>query len=201
MTDPDEIGRLLLAIDALESSSSVGDALALLPYVFTRQSELRMMEWSEVDLDGALWTIPAEKTKMRRDHLVPPARQVVEHIRRQPREADARYVFPSLRTRHRPLSEIMLNVALIRAGYSPKQIVPHGFRAMARTLLDERLRVDPILIEVQLAHQVPGVLGDTYNRARYLEQRVEMMQRWADYLDELKSASNSLSGSGSGSSG
>lgn len=187
ITNPKDVGALLRAIDGFTAASSVAIALSVLPYVFTRPSELRMMQWRDVDFRASLWTVPAEKTKSRRPHLVPLSKQVAAKLKALPRGEPTAYVFRSPRTSRRPLSEVTLNAALLRLGYTSDQIVPHGFRAMARTLLDEQLRVDPIIIEVQLAHTVPGVLGATYNRALYLERRVKMMQQYADYLDKLRS--------------
>ncbi|HWB16003.1 MAG TPA: integrase arm-type DNA-binding domain-containing protein [Vicinamibacterales bacterium] len=187
LTTPTDVGALLRAIDGLPLTS-VGYALRIEPHVFVRPVELRLMRWSECDLDAACWIIPAERTKQRADLIVPFSRQVVALLREMPRRDHADLVFPSPRTRSRPLSDAALTAGLRQLGYTRDQMVAHGFRAMARTLLDEQLRFDPAIIEVQLGHKVPSLLGDTYNRARYLEQRVEMMQRWSDYLDELRDA-------------
>lgn len=185
MTDPSRVGGLLRAMDSLKPSSAVR-ALRFLPHVFVRPQELRLMKWADVKRDRALWIVPADDTKQRAELLMPLSRQALEMLEDAPRFADSSYVFPSPRGRHQPLSNTALNATLRRIGYEHDDIVSHGFRAMARTMLDEQLRFEPTLIEVQLGHAVPGALGDTYNRARYLDQRAEMMQRWSDYLDELR---------------
>lgn len=190
VTDPAAVGALLRAIDSLPETSAVGIALRLLPHVFVRPGELRTAEWIEFDLDAAVWRVPARKTKLRRDHLVPLSTQAVALLRtRQAQNTlGSRYVFATPRTIKRPLSENAFNAALRALGYPPEVATAHGFRSTARTLLDERLRLPPEWIEVQLAHLVPGLLGETYNRARYVDERAGMMQRWSDYLDELKAA-------------
>lgn len=189
LTDPAKIGALLRAIDGCDGFAPVCAALKLAPYVFVRPGELRLAEWMEIDLDGAVWRIPAQKMKMREAHLVPLARQSVQiltEIRKV--TGDGRYVFPSARTLTRPMSDGTLNAALRRLGYAKDQFTAHGFRAMARTILDERLRIQPDVIEIQLAHVVRGPLGATYNRSRYWEERVQMMQTLADYLDTLRAS-------------
>jgi integrase len=195
LTKPADVGRLLRAIDTLDYDTSVGVALRLAPYLFVRPGELRTMAWADVDLDRALWRIPSGTMKSRREHLVPLATQVVTQLKTGPTRNG--YVFPSPRTKTRPLSETALNAALRALGYTREQMTSHGFRALARTLLDEQLRIPPDVIEVQLAHTVRGALGNTYNRSQYLEARIDAMQRWADYLDQLRAAVNGSSGSGS----
>ena len=162
-------------------------ALKLSPLVFVRPGELRTMEWAEVDLDTCEWRIPGNKTKMKVDHLVPLAAQAVALLRiLHPATGHGRYVFPSLRTGERPMSENTINAALRGMGYSADIHSAHGFRAMARTIMDEVLgeRVD--LIEHQLAHAVKDPNGRAYNRTAHLPARREMMQRWSDYLDKLR---------------
>jgi integrase len=189
LTTPDEVGQLLRTIWEYSGRGpgSAGMALRIAPYVFVRPGELRHWEWAETDLDGALWLIPGEKMKMGIDHMVPLAQQVVALLRYQHQiTGHGRYVFPSMRGGDRPMSENTVNVALRTIGYGPDKIVGHGFRAMARTMLDEVLgeRVD--LIEHQLAHAVRDANGRAYNRTAHLPARREMMQRWADYLDRLR---------------
>jgi integrase len=187
ITNPKELGGLLRAIDALRLLSTNAIALQLAPLVFVRPSELRTAEWKELDLDGCLWRIPATKMKMRVEHLVPLSRQAValfEDARKHAKKS--RYVFPGLRSIERPMSDMTLNAMLRRIGYTVDEMTAHGFRATARTLLDEVLRFSPDVIEAQLAHTPRGALGDTYARAKYLEERTRMMQRWSDYLDALK---------------
>ena len=161
-------------------------ALKLAPLVFVRPGELRHAEWSEIDLDAAEWTIPGHKMKMGVAHLVPLSRQAVAIFREiQPYSGKGRYVFPSPRTDTRPISDNAVLSALRRMGYEKDEMSGHGFRAMARTILDEVLKVRPDYIEHQLAHTVRDPNGRAYNRTAHLEERREMMQMWADYLDGL----------------
>lgn len=185
--EPKETGRLMLAIEAYEGTPEVCCALRLAPLTFVRPGELRHAEWSEIDWDEALWRIDAEKMKTRTDHVVPLSRQalaVLHDIHRV--TGNARYVFPSARSVLRPMSENAILVALRIMGYKKEQMTGHGFRAMARTLLDERLGYRVDWIEQQLAHAVRDAHGRAYNRTAHLEGRRDMMQAWADYLDELK---------------
>lgn len=187
--EPRRLGGLLRAIDSYDGHATTAWALRLAPLVFVRPGELRHAEWSEMDLDNATWTIPGAKTKMGRDHVVPLASQALAILR----EAESltgrgSYVFPSLRSKDRAMSDNTLNAALRRMGYSTADVSVHGFRATARTLLDEKLGERLDLIEHQLAHKVRDPLGRAYNRTTFVEERREMMQRWADYLDELRAA-------------
>lgn len=188
LTDPGEVGKLLLAIDGYDGDISTQYALKILPYVFVRSQELRGAHWPEIDLDAGIWTIPAARMKMKRDHLVPLAKQVVKLFREmEPFRRRGDLVFPSPITATKPISDMaLLNALRIRLGYAKEEMSIHGFRAMARTMLDERLEFAPDVIEVQLAHKIPGPLGDTYNRSLHLSKRKKMMQAWADYLDGLK---------------
>ncbi|CAJ3218507.1 phage integrase [Burkholderia pseudomallei] len=153
--------------------------------LFVRPGELRQAEWAEIDLEQGQWRYTVSKTKT--EHLVPLATQAVEVLRElQALTGQWRYVFPG-RDRRKPMSAAAINAALQRLGYDTKtEITGHGFRAMARTILHERLRVPADVIEHQLAHRVPGALGNAYNRTRFIEDRIAMMQAWADYLDRLK---------------
>ena len=160
--------------------------MKLAPLVFVRPGELRTAEWSEINLDAAEWRIPG--SKMKADHLVPLSGQAVQILRAiLTVTGHGRYVFPSVRTGDRPMSENTINAALRGMGYSSEVHTAHGFRAMARTIMDEVLgeRVD--LIEHQMAHQVKDPNGRAYNRTAHLPERRKMMQRWADYLDKLRS--------------
>ncbi len=187
ITDPKEVGALLRAIDGYRGHFVVRCALKLAPLVFVRPGELRHAEWSEIDLENAVWRIPAEKMKNRQPHLVPLSRQAVEILSElKPLTGTGRWVFPSLRSDERPMSENAVLAALRRLGYDKEEMCGHGWRATARTLLDEQLKENPAVIEAQLAHKVPDSLGRAYNRTTYLEERTRMMQRWADYLDELR---------------
>jgi integrase len=187
ITDPQEVGKLMRAIDSYEGFYSVVAALRLAPLVFVRPGELRGAEWSEFDLDAAEWRIPAERMKMDNDHVVPLAHQVVTILRDlKPLSGHSKFVFPSIRSTKQCISDGAVNAALRVLGYQQDQVTGHGFRATARTIMDEVMgeRVD--LIEHQLAHAVKDVNGRAYNRTAHLPARREMMQRWADYLDQLK---------------
>lgn len=187
ITNPTEVGQLLRAIDGYEGHFVVRCALRLAPLLFVRPGELRHAEWSEIDLDKAVWNIPGEKMKLREPHIVPLSRQAVEILQElYPLTGSGRYVFPSARSSVRPLSENAVLAALRRMGYSREEMTGHGFRVMARTMLDEILHENPYVIEAQLAHKVPDRLGRAYNRTVHLAERTQMMQRWSDYLDTLK---------------
>lgn len=185
ITDPKEVGALLRAIEAFKGTYQVQAALRLLPMLFVRPGELRKAEWAHIDLGKAEWRYTTSKTNTA--HLVPLSTQVVaalEHL--QAISGDGRYVFPG-RDPQKPMSEAAINAALRRMGYDTKtEITGHGFRAMARTILHEELHQKPEVIEHQLAHKVPDVLGAAYNRTQFLKERKAMMQLWADYLDKLK---------------
>ena len=188
LLDPSEIGQLLRSIDAYSGSLIVKSALQLSPLLFVRPGELRTMEWKELDWETARWEIPAEKMKMRQPHIVPLASQSLGVLRQiHPLTGRGDYVFPSARKGGRPLSDNGVRTALRSLGYTNEQITPHGFRAMARTLLDEELKYRVDYIEHQLAHAVKDPLGRAYNRTKHLQERVEMMQSWADYLQSLVS--------------
>lgn len=187
ITEPKQAGQLMRSIFEYAGHSTTVAALKLSPLVFVRPGELRTAEWSEIGLDEAEWRIPGAKMKMKNDHVVPLSRQAVAILRSmQPISGHGRYVFPSLRTGERPMSENTINAALRSLGYNKDVHTAHGFRALARTILDEVLgeRVD--LIEHQLAHSVKDPNGRAYNRTAHLPARREMMQRWADYLDSLR---------------
>jgi integrase len=187
ITDPKEVGPLLRAIDGYQGQFTVRCAMKLAPLLFVRPGELRRAEWAEIDLDAALWSIPAEKMKTKEPHIVPLPRQAVEIFAElQELTGASRYVFPSVRSFARPISDNTVNAALRNLGYDRNTMTGHGFRAMARTILDEVLHVNPYVIEAQLAHKVPDPLGRAYNRTTHLSDRQKMMQQWADYLDTLK---------------
>ena len=190
ITEPAKVGQLLRAIYAYAGHPTAKAALKLTPMVFLRPGELRAAEWSEIDLDSAEWRIPGVRMKMKVDHVVPLARQAVDILRGlHPLTGHGRFVFPSIRTGERCMSENTINAALRGMGYSKEAMTAHGFRATARTIMDEVLgeRVD--LIEHQLAHAVKDANGRAYNRTAHLPARKEMMQRWADYLDGLRAES------------
>jgi len=189
ITEPDQVGGLLRAIHAFTGTLQVASALKLAPLVFVRPGELRQAEWAEFDLDAAEWNIPAHKMKMREPHLVPLSSQAVAILRElQPLTGSGRYVFPGMRDRKKALSDMALNAAFKRMGFDGQTFTAHGFRAMARTILDERLGFRPDYIEHQLAHAVKDANGRAYNRTSFLPERRKMMQAWADYLDALRTA-------------
>lgn len=187
ITEPAEVGALLRAIDNYRGSYVTQCALRLAPLVFVRPGELRHAEWVEINLDEAVWNIPGHKMKMRQPHLVHLSKQAVAILRElQPLTGTGKYVFPSARSASRPMSNNAILAALRRMGYEKEEMTGHGFRAMARTILDEVLQVRPDFIEHQLAHAVRDPNGRAYNRTAHLVERKKMMQKWADYLDDLK---------------
>ena len=186
ITEPKAVGGLLRAIQNFEGTLVVKCALQITPYVFVRPGELRHAEWSEIDLEAAEWRIPAEKMKMRVVHIVPLANQVVDILKElQPLTGRGKYVFPSIRNVHRPMSENTVNASLRRIGYEKSEICAHGFRAMASTILHEQ-GWNSDIIERQLAHKEGNAIKGAYNHARHLPERVKLMQHWADYLDGLR---------------
>lgn len=186
ITDPTAIGELLRAIEGYHGHIVTHCALKLAPLVFVRPGELRAAEWSEFDLARAEWRLPAERMKMRVPHIVPLARQALQVLLElQPITGAGRYVFPSLRSAARPMSENAITAALRRMGYSGGEMTWHGFRSLASTQLNEH-DWNRDWIETQLAHGERDKIRAAYNYAKYLPRRKEMMQWWADYLDELK---------------
>jgi integrase len=187
ITDPKEVAPLLRAIDGYQGHFVVKCALRLAPMFFVRPGELRNAEWAEVDLDEAVWNIPAHKMKMKQSHIVPLCKQAVEILTELKELTGAsRYVFPSGRSFARPMSNNAILAALRRMGYDKDTMTGHGFRAMARTILDEVLQVRPDFIEHQLSHAVRDPNGRAYNRTAHIVERRKMMQKWANCLDELK---------------
>lgn len=193
ITDPVKLGTLLRVIRGYQGGPIVRTALQLAPILFQRPGELRGMEWSEINLDAALWTIPAARMKRSvegkkngKPHLVPLPKQAVEILRKlHPLTGRGVLVFHGERSHDRPISDNTLRAALLTLGYGPDVQSVHGLRATARTLLAEELNVDPLVIEAQLAHAVKDANGEAYNRTQYLKHRTIMMQQWADYLDKL----------------
>ena len=190
ITEPRRIAELLRAIEGYAGQPITQAALKLAPLVFVRPGELRAAEWSEFDLDRAEWRITPERTKLRRAHVVPLAKQAVSILKDlAPLTGDGRYVFPSLRSPSRPMSENTTNAALRRLGYTTEQMTSHGFRALASTCLNEQ-GFAPDVIELQLAHKERNKVRAAYNRAERLQERRAMMQAWADYLDSLRANTN-----------
>ncbi|WP_376697247.1 tyrosine-type recombinase/integrase [Wenzhouxiangella sp. EGI_FJ10305] len=189
VTDPNKIPAVLRAIDGYEGTLPVRCALRLAPLVFVRPGELRKAEWADIDLDAAEWRYTVTKTNTH--HIVPLSRQAVAILRElEPLTGRGRYVFPSARSPKRPMSDNAVLAAMRRMGIGKDEMSGHGFRAMARTILDEVLGFRPDYIEHQLAHAVRDPNGRAYNRTAYLPERRKMMQAWADYLDALKDGSN-----------
>ena len=187
ITEPNQVAKLLVAIHGYSGHPYAAAALKLAPLVFVRPGELRSAEWCEIDLDGAEWRIPGNKMKMKNDHIVPLAKQAVDILRSMHlMTGHGKYVFPSIRTTDRCMSENTINAALRGLGFGKDVMTGHGFRAMARTILDEVLEERVEYIEHQLAHTVKDANGRAYNRTAHLPARRMMMQRWADYLDELR---------------
>jgi len=186
ITDPTKVGEMLRAFDGFSGTFPVLCALKLAPMLFTRPGELRKAEWSQIDLDKGEWRYLVTKTNT--EHLVPLSAQAVQILRQlHALTGHWRYVFPGARSAQRPMSDAAINAALRRLGYDTRtEITGHGFRAMARTILHEELEQKPEVIEHQLAHAVPDTLGKAYNRTKFIKERRAMMQKWADYLDQLK---------------
>lgn len=186
ITNPADVARLMRAIAGYRGSTITRCALRLAPLVFVRPGELRHAEWAEIDLGAAEWNIPAGKMKMRVAHLVPLSSAAVAILRElEPLTSTARYVFPGVRDRERPMSENTIAAALRGMGFSQNEMSAHGFRAMARTILDEVLGFRPDLIEHQLAHAVRDPNGRAYNRTAHLDGRRAMMETWSRYLELL----------------
>jgi integrase len=185
--EPERVGDLLRAIDGYDGQELTKLAMQLAPHVFVRPGELRHAEWSEFDLETTLWTIPAEKTKMRKAHRVPLSRQVIAILEMTHRLTGPKgYLFPSIRTRSRPMSDNTINAGLRRLGYSTDEMTAHGFRAMASTLLNESGLWHPDAIERALAHGDSDKVRAAYHRGTHWKERVEMAQWWSDYLDDLR---------------
>jgi integrase len=191
VTEPESLAGILRAMDGYQGTVTVQCGLRLVPLVFVRPGELRKAEWKDVDLEKAEWRYTVRKT--RTPHIVPLSRQAVEILRElHPLTGGGCYVFPGARTSKRPMSDNTILAALRRMGISAEETSGHGFRATARTILDEVLGVRPDLIEHQLAHAVRDPNGRAYNRTSFLAERRKMMQQWADYLDRLKAGGEAI---------
>jgi integrase len=185
ITDPKELAPLLRAIDEYNGTFVVKSALKLAPLLFVRPGELQKMDWSQIDFETGTWSIPAELMKMKQPHVVPLSRQALEILRNlHPISGHGQYVFPGRGSR--PMSNNSVNAALRYLGYDGDTVTGHGFRATARTMLDEVLGFRVDLIEHQLAHAARDTNGRAYNRTSFIEDRRQMMQAWSDYLDTLK---------------
>ena len=200
IVEPKRFGDLMRAIQSYKGGPIVRTALQLAPLLYQRPANLRMMEWAELDLDAALWTIPSMKMKRTKeekengeDHAVPLPVQAVTLLRNlQPLTGHGVYVFPGERSHDRPISDNSVRSALYALGFGKEQTW-HGFRASARTMLVDELNLDPLAIEANLAHAVKDSNGRSYNRTQYLKQRADMVQQWADYLDKLARGAEVLS--------
>lgn len=187
ITDAKKAGALLRAIETFDGQATTRAALKLLAHTFVRPGELRHAEWKDFDLNQAVWTIPAHKTKMRRAHSIPLSRQALEIIASIEHDEDySRLLFPSIRSVDRPMSENTINAALRRMGYAQDEMTGHGFRAMAATLLNEMGLWHADAIERQLAHCDANTVRRAYTRGEHWDERVRMMQHWSDHLDVLR---------------
>jgi integrase len=187
ITTPKEAGELLRSIEDYSGQAITKYALKMTPHVFVRPGELRRAEWTEFDFDQAVWSIPAEKMKMRWPHKVPLSRQVLELLEElRPLTGHSPYVFPAFHTWKKSMSENTITFALRRMGYGQDQMTAHGFRAMAATLLNEMGIWNADAIERQLAHLENNGVRRAYARGQYWDERVQMMQHWSDYLDKLR---------------
>jgi integrase len=190
ITDPKEAGLLLNAIDHYIGTLVVRSALKLAPLFFVRPGELRHMEWSEIDFDDKRWNVPGEKMKMEIAHIVPLCRQamaVLKDLEPFSRHR-SKYVFPGLNSNSKCMSENAVNNAIRAMGYEKDQMCGHGFRAMARTIARERLKIEAEYLEIQLSHKTKAPNGSAYDRVAFLDERILVMQQWADYLDQLRAA-------------
>jgi integrase len=191
ITDPVKIGELLRAVDGYTGELATRCAFRLSFLVMLRPGEVRKAEWQEISLERKEWRIPAHKMKMRDEHIIPLSRQAIEIFEEiRPLTGHGRYVFPSVRTHERPMSENTITGALRRLGYTGNEMTAHGFRAMASTRLNESHLFHADAIERQLAHGERDSVRAAYHRAQYLPERVKMMQWWAEYLDALKSGAD-----------
>jgi integrase len=187
ITDPKKLGELLRAIDGYQGQPATLLALRLTPHIFQRPGEVRQMEWAEVDFDKAVWTIPAARMKMREAHHVPLSAQAVMILRdMQALTGNGRFVFPSIRSSSRPMSENTVNGALRRLGYGGDEMTAHGFRSTASSLLNESGKWNPDAIERALAHKEGNQVRAAYHRSIYWPERVQMAQWWSDHLDLLR---------------
>lgn len=187
ITDASGVGQLLRAIEGYQGFGYAKMAMKIAPHVFVRPGELRQAEWAEIDFDNAVWLIPASKTKMRKAHAVPLSTQVVCLLKQTKTLSGAyRYVFPSIRSTNRPMSDNTINAGLRRLGYTTTEMTAHGFRAMASTLLNESGKWSADAIERALAHGPSDKTRAAYHRGTHWQERVEMAQWWSDFLDELR---------------
>lgn len=187
LTKPEQVAHLLRAIEDLEGHLTTRLAMQILPHVMLRPGELRLAKWEDIKFEKAIWRIPAERMKMRKEHVVPLSRQVIGYLQELAKLTGPNgYVFPAFYGNRRPMSENTLNQALRRLGYSKEEMTSHGWRSTASTLLNESNKWNPDAIERSLAHTDRNAVRGTYHRANYWNERVEMHQWWSDYLDQLR---------------
>jgi integrase len=193
LIDPADVGTLLRAIDAYTGAPITRLALQIAPHVMCRPGELRQATWREFDFDTCVWKIPEERMKMRRPHVVPLSRQVINYmIELRQFSGLEGYAFPAFHTSRRPMSENTMNQAFRRMGYSSNEVTAHGLRTTASTLLNESGKWNPDAIERALAHADNNAVRGAYNRGQYWQERVEMMQWWSDHLDQLRDGATIL---------
>ncbi|WP_221792623.1 tyrosine-type recombinase/integrase [Aquisediminimonas sediminicola] len=191
LIDPKEVGALLRAIDGYEGHPATIKALQLTPHIFQRPGEVRKARWADIDLDNAVWAIPAEQMKKRQPHFVPLSRQAVSILQdMKSLTGSGQYVFPSIRSLARPMSENTVNAALRRLGYANDEMTAHGFRTTASSLLNESGKWNPDAIERALSHAEKSQSRRAYNRTPYWDERVAMAQWWSDFLDTLKAGAD-----------
>lgn len=191
IVDPKALGGLLRVIEGYSGEPATLAALRLTPHIFQRPGEVRQMQWIELDLEKGIWTIPAERMKQRSAHIVPLSRQSFSILlEMKSMTGNGKFVFPSIRTRERPMSENTINGALRRLGYSGSEMTAHGFRSTASTLLNESGKWNPDAIERALSHAEKNHVRAAYNRSSYWTERVEMAQWWSDYLDQLRNGAD-----------
>jgi integrase len=190
ITEPKALKALLLAIDEYSGDYSTKQALRVMPHVALRAGNIRFAEWSEIDFASKLWKIPAEKMKMKVEHIIPLTDTVLKILKETKNfSGSGQYIFPSIIHKDRPLSENTLNVALRRLGYTKEEMVSHSFRGIFSTILHEKISehgFDPLIIEMQLAHKEQNQVKAAYNHAKYLDDRIKLMEWWSGYLNSLK---------------
>ncbi len=193
ITDPKMVGALLRAVDGYDGQFITKCALKLSALVMLRPVNIRSSKWEDIDLDTAQWKIPMGSMKMRRTHIVPLSKQAIDILKEvRALTGGGTFVFPSIRTKQRPMSENTITAALRRLGYSGDEMTAHGFRSMASTILHEQ-GYNSDWVELQLAHVDGNTVRASYNYAQYLPERKRMMQDWADYLDALKAGAEVIS--------
>ncbi len=186
ITDDKGIRNLLISIKEYQGELSTKYALLILAYTFVRPSNIRLALWDEIDFNSKQWVIPAKKMKTKDEFIIPLSTTVIKLLNDiKPYSSDSPYLFPSTKSKTTPLSDGALLGAIRRMGYTTNEFTPHGFRAMFSTIAHEKSSFKYDVIETQLAHSVGNAVSQAYNRAKYLDERVELMQWWSNYLDEV----------------